>query len=144
MEKWFLCICAILECRFSYVYVKQDYDALASSGSEDDISTEAPMTEGPDKIPTIKSISMEFLLINSAVNSQLFIQVLIDAGNPSGLLLWRHNGSLVSSRTNPRVNILAGGGLTVRNVMFSDSGMYTVSVSNLLGESTMKFRVLLC
>ena len=116
---------------------------MASSGSGDDISTEAHVTEGPDRIPTITSISMEFLLINPAVNnSRLFIQVLIDAGSPPGLLVWRHNGSLVSSRTNPRVNILAGGGLTVRNVMFSDSGMYTVSVSNLLGESIKKFRVL--
>ena len=116
---------------------------MASSGSGDDILTEAPMTVGPDRIPTITSISMEFLLINPAVNnSRLFIQVLIDAGSPTGLLLWKHNGSLVSSRTNPRVNILAGGGLTVRNVMFSDSGMYTVSVSNRLGESIKKFRVL--
>ena len=115
---------------------------MASSRTGDDISIKAPVTEGPDRIPAITSISMEFLLINPAVNnSRLSIQVLIDAGSPSGLLVWRHNGSLVSSRTNHRVNILAGGGLTVRNVMFSDSGMYTVSVSNRLGESIKKFQV---
>ena len=114
---------------------------MASSGTGNDIST--PVTEGPDRIPAITNISMEFLLINPAVNnSRLSIQVLIDAGNPPGLLVWKHNGSLVSSRTNPRVNILAGGGLTVRNVIFSASGMYTVSVSNLLGESIKKFQVL--
>ena len=46
------------------------------------------MTEGPDRIPTITSISMEFLLINPAVNnSRLFIQVLIDAGSPKGLIV---------------------------------------------------------
>ena len=81
---------------------------MASSGSEDDISTEARMTEGPDSITTITSILIEFLLINPAVNnSRLFIQVLIDAGSLPGLLVWRHNRSLVSSRTNPRVNILS-------------------------------------
>lgn len=116
---------------------------VVGSGEDENGSGEIPTTESYDRLPTITSGSSHVLFINPTVNNmRLFIRVTYDAGSPPGFLVWRHNGSVISSRTNPRVSILSGGGLTVRNAKFSDSGMYNVTVSNRLGQSIENFRVL--
>lgn len=105
------------------------------------LTTETPTSETPDRPPVLISHNSNFLLINPATSARFFVNVTFDAGSPPGLLMWRHNGSIISSRTDPRVTILARGGLTIRNVKFSDSGMYTVTVSNRVGERSINYSV---
>ena len=92
--------------------------------------------------------SIDTLMTNSTIRitktvTRLFINITHDPGNPRAQLTWEHNGVLISSRTDPRVSILSGGGLTIRNVRASDRGLYTVTVTNRIGNETENFRVLI-
>ena len=80
-------------------------------------------------------------LITVRPSARLFIGLRYDVGSPRGFLVWRFNGSVISSRTDPRVTVLEGGGLTIRNISSSDAGQYNVTVANGLGSESRLFTV---
>lgn len=73
--------------------------------------------------------------------ARLFIFLHYNVGSPRGFLVWRLNGSIISSRTDVRVTVLGGGGLTIRDISPRDEGQYNVTVANELGSESRLFNV---
>ena len=74
-------------------------------------------------------------------SARLFINITYNVGSPRGFLMWRLNGSIISNRTDPRVTVLGGGGLIIRNMSSRDEGQYNVTVANELGSDSRIFNV---
>lgn len=64
-----------------------------------------------------------------------------DRGNPLCTLVWRKDGEIITSRRNPRVNVMSNGGISIRSVRSSDRGLYTVTVSNAVGSDSASFKL---
>ena len=116
------------------------------SGESDTESSGTPPTSDPtasDRPPRLIVFEAnQTILLDTATTSRLLINVTYDPGSPQGLLVWRHNGVVISSRTDPRVSVLTNGGLTIRSVRPSDRGEYSVMVLNRAGNSSANFTVL--
>ncbi len=106
-------------------------------------TTVAMTTPIPDQPPhfTRQPLANFYLINPVSSDRRLFISVAVNYGRPVGHLSWTHNGSVVSSRTDPRVSILTSGSLTIRNVQFSDAGLYQLMVSNRAGNLSYDFTV---
>ena len=65
------------------------------------------------------------------VNSNLTISPTIHFGSPRATVTWSMNGVFLDPSEYPRVTISSGGVLTVTDVRVSDTGQYTVRVSNI-------------
>ena len=125
---------------------------LMTSGPSDDVDlvigsgSGAPPTS-TDPTPNEKPPSLiifehnQTIFINTVTTSRIFINVTYEPRTPRGILVWRHEGAIISSRTDPRVRILSNGGLTIRSIRPTDSGLYTVEVSNRVGTESANFTV---
>lgn len=123
--------------------------SAGSGDTDDDIASGSGALPTTDSTPVERAPSITVfqsnrtILVDTAITTRLFINVTHDSGSPQGLLVWQHNRFIISSRTDPRVNVLSSGGLTIRNVRDSDRGLYTVTVSNRLGAVSANFTVFL-
>ncbi len=121
-----------------------EFEFAGDEGPETETGTDTPPTAVPEEQAPSISIpqpNLTTILINTTATSRLLINISYNPGNPPGLLTWRKNGRIVSSRTDPRVNILSGGGISVRSVVPSDRGHYMVTASNRLGNQSEVFLV---
>ena len=116
-----------------FLLIEEPTDLMPGSGSG------SGMPLGPFP-PRIITLSDQNITVNIA--TRLFINISYDVGNPQGFLVWRFNERIISSRTDPRVTMLGGGGLTIRDVTPSDGGQYTVTVTNEVGSDSRLFNVL--
>ena len=64
------------------------------------------------------------------VNDNLTISPIINFGIPKATVTWSRNGQVLDPN-NPRVSISSGGVLTVTGVQANDTGVYTVTASNI-------------
>ena len=85
--------------------------------------------------------SNHIITLRSSPGAQLFINVTFETRSFSDLYQWKHNGRLISSRTDPRVTILSRGGLAIRDIKPSDRGLYTVTLSNQFRSRSENFMV---
>lgn len=120
-----------------------DDDVLvgSGSGSGSGATTDSTPNEKPPSLVVFER--NQTILINTATTSRIFINVTYEPGTPRGLLAWRHEGAIISSRTDSRVSILGNGGLTIRNIRPADRGLYSVEVSNRVGIDSANFTILL-
>ena len=63
-------------------------------------------------------------------NDNLTISPIINFGIPKATVTWSRNGQALNPN-NPRVSISSGGVLTVTGVQATDTGVYTVTASNI-------------
>lgn len=113
-------------------------DTEFETGSGASSNTNATLT---DFLPRLNVFEPNRSILIDTATSRLFINVSYNPGHPEGFLVWKHNYVVISSRTDPRVTVLSGGGLTIRNLRPSDRGVYTVMVSNRLGSGSANFTV---
>ena len=64
------------------------------------------------------------------VNDNLTISPIINFGYPKATVTWSRNGEALDHK-NPRVSISSEGVLTVTGVQANDTGVYTVTASNI-------------
>lgn len=118
-----------------------EQDTEVDNGSGTTPTADPTSSERPPRLIVFEV--NQTILLDAATTSRLLINVTYDPGSPQGLLVWRHNGVVISSRTDPRVSVLSNGGLTIRSVRPSDRGVYSVFVLNRLGNSSADFTVLI-
>ena len=118
----------------------------SGSGSGSGLGSGAPPTP-TDPTPNEEPPSLVIfepnrtISVNTVTTSRIFINVTYEPGTPRGLLVWRHEGAIISSRTDSRVSILSNGGLKIRSIRPEDRGLYTVEVSNRVGIESANFTI---
>ena len=111
-------------------------------GSEDGGSGDPPTMEPPStRPPRITLAPEENITVPTAHPHRITMLVRYDRGFPLSTLVWRKDGEIITSSTNPRLNIMSSGGVTIRSVTPSDRGLYTITVSNTVGSDSASFKL---
>lgn len=114
-----------------------DRDGVSDGGSGES-PTPDPNASRP---PRITVTPEDNVTIPTAHPHALTMLVGYDRGNPPCTLVWRKDGEIITSRRNPRVNVMSSGGISIRSVRSSDRGLYTVTVSNAVGSDSASFKL---